>query len=131
MKNVKSKLAVALVLLASIPGLTACFESDADVASKNISTASEQFEISRRITVINGITDKVQLVVEGKCSMEYPDNKTEIVCKLKDGTMVKNIVQRGDNTTIMVEQTTGTKVDTDQYRVIFHPETLLPNFDRP
>lgn len=125
------KIAAVVIVAGLLFGLTACFESDADVASQNISTASEQFEISRRIVVINTITDKYLMTVEGKCSMEYPDNKTEIICKLKDGTLVKHVVQRSDNVTVMVEQTTGTKVSTDQYRVIFKPESLVPNFDRP
>lgn len=128
--TVRRKLLLALALLALIPGLTACFDSDADVASKNISTASEQFEVARRIVVINTITDKYLMTVEGKCSLEYGD-KTEIICKLKDGTLVKHVVQRSDNVTVMVEQTTGTSVSTDQYRVIFKPEALIPNFDRP
>lgn len=127
----KNKIMVAAVLVLSTFGLTACFDTDADVATKNISTASEQFEIARRITVINNITDKVQMVVEGKCSMEYLDKKTEIICKLKDGTILRNDVQRGDNVTLMVEQTTGTAIDTTQYRVIFKPEAVVPNFDRP
>lgn len=124
------KIALVVVVVGLLFGLTACFDSDADVASKNISTASEQFEISRRIVVINTITDKYLMTVEGKCSLEYGD-KTEIICKLKDGSLVKHVVQRSDNVTVMVEQTTGTSVSTDQYRVIFKPEALVPNFDRP
>lgn len=124
------KIALVIVVVGLLFGLTACFDSDADVASKNISTASEQFEISRRIVVINTITDKYLMTVEGKCSLEYGD-KTEIICKLKDGSLVKHVVQRSDNVTVMVEQTTGTSVSTDQYRVIFKPEALVPNFDRP
>lgn len=128
MKN--NKLLITGVLVIASLGLTACFDTDADVATKNISTASEQFEIARRITVINNITDKVQMLVEGKCSMEYLDKKTEVICKLKDGTILRNDVQRGDNVTIMVEQTTGTAIDTSQYRVIFKPEAVVPNFDK-
>lgn len=98
------KIMIVLTTLAALFGLTACFDTDADVASRNLSTASEQFEISRRITVINGITDKVLMVVEGKCSLEYPDNRTEIVCKLKDGTVIKNVLRQSDNVTLMMEQ---------------------------
>lgn len=114
----------------SVGALSAC-TTDADVASQNISKASEQFEISRRIVVINGVTDKYLFTVEGKCSLEYPDNRTEIVCKLKDGTLVKHVVRQSDNVTVLVEQTSGTAVSTDQYRVIFKPEVLIPNIDRP
>jgi hypothetical protein len=105
--------------------------SDADVASQNLSKAAEQFEVSRRITVVNGITDKYVMSVEGKCSLEFPDGRTEIVCKLQNGEFKKHHVVKSDNVFIMSEQTDGTSVDTKQYRVIFKPEAIVPNFDRP
>lgn len=121
MKKILAALAATLLL--------ASCATDADVASQNISTASEQFQISRRIVAVNTITDKYLMVVEGKCSLEYGD-KTEIICKLQDGTLVKHVVQRSDNVTVMVEQTTGTKVSTDQYKVIFKPESIVPSVDK-
>ena len=105
--------------------------TDANVADENLKKAAEQFEVSRRITVVNGITDKYMMVVEGKCSLEFPDNRVEIICKLKDGNFKKHHVIKSDNVFVMSEQTDGTGVDTSQYRVIFKPEALVPNFDRP
>lgn len=105
--------------------------SDADVSSSNISKASEQFEVSRRIIAINGVTDKYLFQIEGKCSMEYPENRTEIVCKLADGKFVKHVVRQSDNVALIMEQTDGTQVSTDHYRVIFKPEVIVPNVDRP
>ncbi|MCQ4150256.1 beta-sandwich lipoprotein [Rhodococcus qingshengii] len=128
MNHNKIAIASAAVLIAA--GLASC-SSDADVASENISKASEQFEVSRRIVAINGITDKYLFTVEGKCSMEYPDNRTEIICKLNDGSLVKHVVRQSDNVTLIMEQTDGTNVSTDHYRVIFKPEVIIPNVDRP
>lgn len=108
--------------------LTGC-STDADIASENISKASEQFEVTRRIVAINGITDKYLFVVEGLCSLEYPDGRTEIICKLEDGSLVKHVVRHSDNVTLLMEQTTGTQVSTEQYRVIFAPDSLVPNVD--
>lgn len=105
--------------------------SDADVAGSNLSKAAEQFEVNRRITVVNGITDKYMMLVEGRCSLEFPDNRVEIVCKLKNNSFVKHHVIKSDNVFVMSEQINGTAVDTDQYRVIFKPEALIPNVDRP
>ena len=127
----RKSVVMAGVLIVSSFGLTACFDTDATVADQNLKTAAEQFEISRRITVVNGITDKYMMVVEGKCSLEFPDNRVEIICKLKDGNFKKHHVIKSDNVFVMSEQTDGTGVDTSQYRVIFKPETLVPNFDRP
>lgn len=127
----KKVLALLAVIFGALALMGNACASDADVGSANISKDSEQFKISRRIVVINTITDKYLFTVEGKCSLEYPDNKTEIVCKLQNGDLVKHVVRQSDNVTVMVEQTTGTKVSTDQYTVIWKPEALVPNFDRP
>lgn len=125
------KIAIATAATALALGLAGC-TSDADVASENLSKAAEQFEINRRIVAINGITDKYLLVVEGRCSIEWPDGtRADIICKLEDGSFVKHTVHLSDNVTVMSEQTNGTEVSTDQYRVIFKPEVLVPNVDRP
>ncbi|QFP94841.1 hypothetical protein SEA_MARSHAWN_55 [Mycobacterium phage Marshawn] len=120
----------AAVAAATAVTVVGC-SSDADVASDNLSKASEQFEVSRRIVAINGVTDKYLFVVEGRCSLEYPENRTEIVCKLDDGNLIKHVVRQSDNVTLIMEQTNGTAVSTDHYRVIFKPEVIIPNVDRP
>ena len=127
-KKMKKALAVIGCTAALLVGGVAC-SSDADVASENLSKSAEQFEVNRRITVVNGITDKYVMVVEGKCSLEFPDGRTEIICKLDNGSFVKHYVLKSDNTFIMSEQTNGTAVSTDRYRVIFKPESILPNID--
>ncbi|HYJ20826.1 MAG TPA: hypothetical protein VEW07_02235, partial [Solirubrobacterales bacterium] len=65
----RKKLAGLLLVLALAPiALAACGDSDADVASHNLSKAAEQFEIERRVVFFNGITDKYLLLIEGLCS---------------------------------------------------------------
>lgn len=124
----KRIIAAAAISLATIGALTAC-STDSKVVDENLKTAAEQFEVNRRITVINGITDKYLLVVEGRCSLEFPDNRVEIICKLADGDFVKHHVIRSDNALVMSEQINGTAADTDRYRVIFKPESIIPNVD--
>jgi hypothetical protein len=118
--------------------LSACGPTDADVASKNLSTAAEQFEIPRHIVGINGITDKYLFEVEGYCSVETTDSglggALEVTCKVvQDGkTAYKKIfLGLSDNVSFVVEQLQPTQVSTTRYRVIFKPEALIPNFDRP
>ena len=47
----------------------------ADVAARNLSAAADNFEIPRRITVFNGITGDVAMVIEGYYSLgnKYTD----------------------------------------------------------
>jgi hypothetical protein len=122
---------VALVVLF---GATACFESDADVASKNLSKAAEQFEVERRIVFFNGITDKYLLSIEGLCSIEAGSTGVqgalEVTCKTPDG-FKKHFLGLSDNVSYFVEQGKAQDVSVTRYRVIFKPETVVPNFDRP
>lgn len=126
----KRIIAAAAISLATIGTLTACGQTDAKVVDENLKTAAEQFEVNRRITVVNTFTDKYIMVVEGKCSLEFPSEKRdEIICKLADGGFVKHHVMKGDNVLVMSEQVNGTAADTDRYRVIFKPESIIPNVD--
>ena len=129
--KIKKTLAATVAAVSAITLASCSTDTDADVASENLSKAAEQFEIERRIAVINGITDQYILVVEGKCAIDDDGNQLEITCKLDDGGFVKHFAHLADNVTYMAEQTSGATVSTSQYRVIYKPEALVPNFDRP
>jgi len=118
------------VVIASL-GLAACGDSDADVASENLSKAAEQFEIERRVVFFNGITDKYLLLIEGACSIEDEGRQLEVTCKLGDGEFKKHFLGLSDNVSYFVEQTESADVSTTHYRVIFKPESIIPDFDRP
>lgn len=60
--------------------LTSC-ANDADVASRNLSTAADNFEIPRRIVFYNGITGEYILTIEGLCSQQPDGKKLAVVCK--------------------------------------------------
>lgn len=124
------KLSAALGAALITATLTAC-SSDADVASENLSKAAEQFEIDRRIVFVNGITDQYLLVVEGRCSIEDDNRQLEVTCKTGDNTYKKHFLGLSDNVTYMAEQLEGAKVSEYRYRVIFKPETIVPDVDRP
>ena len=123
-----NKTAIALALAAAAV-LTGC-TSEADTANENLTKAAENFEVPRRITAINGITDNVLFVVEGFCSYETPDNGTfEAICKNPDGSVERTTLYLSDNVTFVSTQIGGTKVDLFRPRVIFRPETIIPDFD--
>jgi hypothetical protein len=127
----------ALLVLVVGLGAAGCGTStDAEVASENLSTAAEQFEVDRRVVVYNGITDRVKLEVEGPCNIEDERIQLEITCAISGvGTghpqAIKNFAGLSDNVTYYVEQLHPIGVSTTQYRVIFKPEAIIPNFDRP
>lgn len=134
MKRITLIVAAAIVLASAVV-LTGCTSTDADVAAHNISKAAEQFEVARRIVFINGITDKYLLEIDGYCSVETSESalggSIEVTCKIGPGKFKKSFLGLSDNVTYMVEQIDPIDVSVTRYRVIFKPEAIVPNFDRP
>ena len=125
----RKKIAIAAVAALAVIGLSSC-STDAEVASKNLSKAADQFEIDRRIVFFNGITDKYLLTIEGRCSIEPDGGKLDVTCKTSGG-FKKHFLGLSDNVSYFVEQLEGASVSTDHYRVIFKPEVIIPDVDRP
>lgn len=105
--------------------------SAADSANDNLSKASENFEVPRRIVGINAITDTVLFSVEGFCSYETGGDTIEAVCLVNraSGEVTRTVLGKSDNVTFVVTQLEGVKVDLFRPRIIFRPETVVPNFD--
>jgi len=120
--------AAAAVTAVAALALTGC-SSAADTANRNLSKACENFECARRIVGINGITDNVLFTVEGFCSYETGGDTYEVICKNPDGTVERTALAKSDNVTIVVTQMAGQHVDLFQPRIIFRPQTVVPNFD--
>lgn len=130
MKYSKRILAATAAVTLSAGLLTGC-STDADVASENLSKAADQFEIDRRIVFVNGITDEYLLEITGKCSIKHEGDQLEVTCMTGPGEFKKHFLGLSDNVTYLAEHIEGTEASTDQYRVIFKPEALVPNVDRP
>lgn len=122
------KILIALVALAALLGTSAC-TSAADKANSNLTKAAENFEVPRRIVGINGITDSVLFSVEGFCSYEIKSAQYEVICKQPDDSITRTTMGKSDNVTLVSTQITGVKVDLFRSRVIFRPETIIPDFD--
>lgn len=129
--KVRTRTALVLAAVATSAGvLTAC-STDADVASRNLSAAADQFEINRRVVFFNGITDKYLLSVEGHCSITDENRQLEVTCKTGPEEYKKHFLGLSDNVSYFVEQLDSAAVDTWHYRVIFKPEVIVPDVDRP
>lgn len=124
MKRIIALMLIALVLL------TGC-EREADVASRNVSTAADQFEVQRRVVFFNGITDTYLLSIEGLCSLGNKDRPGElsVTCKVGPNTYKKHFLGLSDNVSYFVEQLAGVKADPYHYRVTFRPSVIVPDLD--
>lgn len=127
------KKAAMLALAVIVLGLAACSQNDADVASANLSTAADQFQILRRIVFYNGITDQYIFTIEGYCSLGNDDAAREltVTCKTGPNEYKKHFLGLSDNVTFLVEQLESANVSVGHYKVIFKPSTIVPDIDVP
>ena len=108
--------------------LTGC-ETDARLASQNLSKAADMFEITRRVVFYNGITSEYILSLTGRCSINDDRNQLEVTCKTGPNAYKKHFLGLSDNVTYFAEQMETADVSVYHYRVIFKPQTILPNVD--
>src|SRR5690349_9395877 len=97
--------------LLSIALLAGC-QQDADVASRHLSYAADNFQVNRRIVFYNGITDAYILSVEGLCSIGNDNTASDmsVTCKVGPGEFKKHFLGRSDNVTYFAEQLEPNKV---------------------
>lgn len=120
----KMFLAVAL-MVAFISGC----QDDVQVASHNVSKAADNFEVNRRVVFFNGITDTYMLVIEGRCSINDDGKQLEVICKTGENIYKKHFLGLSDNVSYFVEQLEPAQASAYHYRVIFKPQTIIPNID--
>ncbi len=119
---------VLLVCMVAIV-LSACTE--ADTVNHNIDKAADSFEVQRRVVFFNGITDKYLLTIEGLCSLgnNDNDNRLRVTCKVGENQYKRHYLGLSDNVSFFIEQTDASFTDPFHYRVIFRPESIIPDID--
>ncbi len=122
---------ILVVVMVAIVLLSSCTATSADVASRNLSKAADSFEVARRIVFYNGITGEYILQIEGLCSLgNYDDSGSlSVTCKTGPEMYKKHFLGLSDNVTYFAEQLESESVDPYRYRVIFKPETIIPDID--
>jgi hypothetical protein len=129
----KKIIATALAATAAVMMLTGC-ESEAKTVDDNMTTAADNFEVNRRIVIINGITDQYLFEIEGRCSIKDQGHQLEVLCKIaEDGddpdSYVKHLFGIADNVTYTVVQLGALNVDPWHHRIVIRPETIVPDID--
>ncbi|MBE5952856.1 MAG: hypothetical protein E7257_01695 [Lachnospiraceae bacterium] len=125
MKKKKILLILSFVVIFALVGCT-----EADMASYNLSLEADNFNIVRRLTVINCIDSDVILQMEGKISIEEDniDNQLEITVENDDGTYCKHFVSLGTHITYVVEDLNvgANNIEKYKYTINFNPKMWLP-----
>ena len=124
MKRIKALLAM-LVLTAMVAGCG----REANQVSYNISQQADNFNVMRRLTVINTRTDKVLFRMSGRFSVQKEDDgDLAVIVEIdrKKNRYQKHIVDLNDWITYVVEDLNGVEVSRYDYELEFMPQMLIP-----
>ncbi len=122
----KKMIATVLCLCLATGILTGCRE--ASKVSYNVSQEADNFNVLRRLAVINSRTDKVEFELIGAFSLEVDngDNQIEVVAEMEDGSYKKHIIGLNENTMYVIEDLGGAEVNKYKYEVNYIPESIVP-----
>lgn len=125
----KKKLVAVLIGFMAII-MAGCESTEADTVNHNLSKSADSFEVQRRIVFINGITDKYLMTIEGVCSLDVTDaKKLRVTCKVGENQYKRHYLGLSDNVSYFVEQTDAKSEDPFRYKVVFRPESIIPDID--
>lgn len=123
--DMKNKILAALLLVLMLLIFSGCRESDR--VSYNISKEADNFNVTRRLAVINARTDKPVFELIGRFAIANNEaNELEITVEVAEGRYKKHMVYLNDWTLYVVEDVSGASVDQYRYEVNFLPEMFIP-----
>lgn len=121
----KKFFAFVLVAIMTI-SLTGCREKTR--VSYNVSKEADNFNVQRKITVLNSRTDKVIFELEGTFALDNSaENELEIICETAEGVYKKDFIYLNEWTTYVVEDVSGADVDKYHYELNILPQ-MYGNF---
>ncbi len=121
------KFLITTIGLVTLLIITGC-ETDAEIASYNVSKEADMFRVKRRITFINLRSDEYLFSLIGNCSIETDtnDNQLEVTCKVGDDKYQKHFLRLSEETTYVVEQLDYSEVSKYDYEIVFKPKSIIP-----
>ncbi len=118
-------ISLILVLVIGTIVLTGCTESNR--VSSNIRKQADNFNVTRRISVINARSDKPIFELIGKFSLQNNvNNELEIIVEVENGKYKKHFIYLNEWTMYVVEDVSGAYVDKYHYEINYLPEMIVP-----
>lgn len=109
-----------LVLLVALLSLCACTQSEK--VSHNLSKEADQFNVTRKITVINIRNNEILYEIIAKCSLQNnSSNELEVISEVSAGHYKKDFVYLSDWVTYVVQDVTGAYTDPYHYEINILP----------
>lgn len=125
MKIMKKIVCMIMVLVIAL-SLCAC-STQADRVSYNISQQADNFNVTRRLAVINIRTDAPVFELVGNFSIDNNmSNELEVTVEVSPGQYKKHFIYLNEWTMYVVEDVSGCGVENYHYEVNFLPEMFIP-----
>lgn len=122
MKMKRVLIAVLLCMMAIT--LSSCRQ--ADMVRHNLKREADDFNVRRRITVLNTRTDTPMMQITGLISIDTDsDGDLNITIEKAPNEFVLNYAHLSQDTTYMVEQIETKEVSKYQYEIKFYPTQLV------
>jgi hypothetical protein len=122
----KKTLATVAILGSAAIGLTAC-QSDAKTVSDNISKEADQFNVQRKITVLNTRSGEFMFYAEGRCSVERDNGWLVAICRHAPDEYRKHLIGPATDAFPSVEQLAPIDVSRYHTEIIVKPEGIIPD----
>ena len=119
MKKIIIVVCITAILL-GVATLTGCTE--AERVSYNVSKEADNFNVFRRVTIINARTDKLLLEIDGYLSVQKSGGDVDIICQTGPNTFTKHFVGLNEYVIYSIEDLSGAKVDPYHFEIHYLPE---------
>lgn len=124
MKNMKKKILLAIILCVMVFIFTSC--TQASNVRNNLKREADDFNVRRRITVLNTRTDKPMMQITGLISVYVDkDGDLNITIEKSPNEYILNYAHLSTDTTYIVEQIETKEVNKYQYEIKFYPTQLI------
>ena len=122
----KKVIAIMMCFVALACVLCGC-QRQSDRVAYNISKEADNFNVTRRLEVINARTDKPVFELIGNFAISNNStNELEVTVEVGQGVYKKQRVYLNEWTIYVVEDVSGAYVDKYHYEVNFLPEMIVP-----
>ena len=122
--KVKKAIVIVLAALILMALFTGC--NQANRVSNNISTSADNFQVLRRLTVVNLRTDTPLFELVGVFSLSDEVNRLVITVKTGDGVFKKHFISTGAGIFWDVEDLSGANVSSYRYELNILPKMFIP-----
>ena len=120
----EKKILLVVMLVTIVAALSACTQME--TVTHNLKREADDFNIRRRITVLNTRTDTPMMQITGLLAISTDsDGDLNITIEKSPGKYVLNYAHLSQDTTYIVEQIETKEVSKYQYEIKFYPSHLI------